>query len=224
MGRTPTPSVEPGCPDAAGRVGPPKWWSFLAAAFLAGALAWLPLKAIAYADGPPPAHTGGFGEPSCHDCHFDLPLNDPAGSLQVAVRDGGQAELEVTVVLSRPGMKAGGFQVSARFATGDRKGEQAGTLRSVDGRVEVVEDAGSGVQYGRQTRRGTGLTAPDSVRWRLDWRPPDREGRVVFHVAANAANHDDSEFGDHIYLAEARWCSRCLERVLVTRRALPHLP
>jgi hypothetical protein len=31
----------------------------------------------AYQDGPPPGNTGGFGESSCHECHFDHPLNWP---------------------------------------------------------------------------------------------------------------------------------------------------
>src|SRR5690606_8758969 len=52
----------------------------------AGACALLVAAAgvrLPYPDRPPPAHTGGFGEPTCQQCHFDAPLNDPGGALYV---------------------------------------------------------------------------------------------------------------------------------------------
>ena len=36
-----------------------------------------------YPEEPPPAHTGGFGEPTCLQCHFDGALNEPGGELRV---------------------------------------------------------------------------------------------------------------------------------------------
>ena len=34
-------------------------------------------------DGPPIAHTGGFGEPTCRVCHQGQPLNAAGGTLRV---------------------------------------------------------------------------------------------------------------------------------------------
>jgi len=45
-------------------------------------LAWPAERAQAgFPDGPPPAHTGGFGEPTCRACHFDGDLNAEGGGL-----------------------------------------------------------------------------------------------------------------------------------------------
>ena len=38
-------------------------------------------------DAPPPAHTGGFGEPTCLTCHFG-DANDPASAVSRLVADG----------------------------------------------------------------------------------------------------------------------------------------
>lgn len=40
-------------------------------------------------------------------------------------------------------------------------------------------------------------------RWRFRWRAPLDADTVRFHVAANAANGDRSEFGDRIFVHEA---------------------
>lgn len=50
---------------------------------LAATLAFVPLALTAYSDVPPPAHTGGFGEPTCGDCHDDNPVNADGGALRL---------------------------------------------------------------------------------------------------------------------------------------------
>ena len=40
-----------------------------------------PLPGNAYVEGPAAGHTGGFAEATCHECHFDQPINDPEGTL-----------------------------------------------------------------------------------------------------------------------------------------------
>lgn len=163
------------------------------------------LVGMAYVDGPPPAHTGGFGEPTCQVCHFDGGLNEPGGLLLVEglpdrYEPGAVYDLEV--VLARRDLERGGFQLGARFAEGARAGQQAGTFLPVGERV-VVDTAG-GVEYLRHTRAGTAPVSPDSLRWAVAWQAPDvGAGPVAFHLAANAANGDDSEFGDFIYALEA---------------------
>lgn len=169
-----------------------------------------------YRDGPPPGFAGGFGESTCHACHFEADLNIPPGSVTVS----GVPEqfmpgetYPLTITLTRPGMVLGGFQVTARFEDG---GAQAGTLAPGGGEAERVAVTGSGdVLYAYQRADGALPVAPDTARWVVLWTAPaespgngadaDAGGRaVLFHVAANAANGDDTVDGDYVYTAELR--------------------
>jgi hypothetical protein len=103
-------------------------------------------------------------------------------------------------------MMVGGFQLTARFEDG---GGQAGTLSVTHGdrdRVKVSTDRG--IQYAYHQRPGTALTGRNVVRWTLRWTAPPGGGSVLFHVAGNAANEDDSQFGDFIYTASVRSAAR----------------
>jgi hypothetical protein len=195
-----------------------------AAAALAGAglLAALALvharPAAANSDGPLPGFTGGFGEPTCHACHFDAPEDPGAGELVLSgvpesYRPG--AEYPVTVTLRDPRLGRAGFQLTARFAgeEGDQAGRQAGRLLAsaprgssgAEPRVEVVEYRKPTILYARQTRAGSAPVAGHEAAWTVTWIAPEEPaGPVLFHAAANAANHDDSELGDVIHLASAR--------------------
>lgn len=160
-----------------------------------------------YRDGPPPGHTGGFGEPTCARCHFDGEMNAPGGTLSIqglpgAYRPG--ARYRFSVLLTRPGMGRAGFQLAIRFADGPQAGAQAGSLARVDGRVQVVGAPGSDIQYAEHTGPGAGLSATDTAHWGLEWTAPDSTaGSVRINVAGNAANYDDSAFGDYIYMTAA---------------------
>lgn len=165
--------------------------------------------AVAYTQGPPPAHTGGFGEPTCHLCHFDQPINDPAGNLRLeGLPRAYAAEAPYTLVVSleRAGLRRAGFQLSVRFIAGPRRGGQAGRLEPLDDRLELVARESSSIIYARQTLEGSYVDAPDAARWSIEWIAPAPEAAaaVIFHLAANAANDDASELGDHIYTAEFR--------------------
>lgn len=181
------------------------WTGALTAALLIAA----PLLPAAYIDGPPPAHTGGFGGDTCHACHFENDLDAPGGSLTISgVPDTPDPSLtyHITVSLERAAMERGGFQLAARVSNGDGAGERAGTLHALDGdeRVQVVT-APDGTIYAQHTEAGTELTAPGTSSWTLAWRPPAADTTAVsFHAAANAANDDASEFGDFIYTAWAK--------------------
>lgn len=162
-------------------------------------------RAPGYPEAPPVAHTGGFGEPTCRQCHFDQPLNDPGGSLMLGgvpeVYAAGMRYLLI-VELARPAMRRSGFQVAARFVDG----AQAGTLQPVDDRTEIVVNDSSAVIYVHHTKTGTLLAASDTARWTVAWTAPEAAaGRIVFHLTANAANDDASEFGDYVYAG--RWGS-----------------
>lgn len=151
----------------------------------------LPGIALAYSEHPPAGHSGGFGEPHCGACH--APAGSPAGEPTLAVRGLPDryhrgAVYEVTIVLEAPGMNAGGMTATAR----DAAGAQAGCWQP-SGDLEVT--AGDDVAYLRHTRPDIG---PEAI-WRAEWRAPlDCAGPVQIHVAGNAANHDDSEFGDRV--------------------------
>ena len=43
------------------------------------------------------------------------------------------------------------------------------------------------------------MTSTEIASWTIAWISPTTGGSVAFHVAANAANDDASEFGDFIY-------------------------
>src|SRR5207247_2009147 len=159
------------------------------------------LAAASFRKGRPPAPTGGFGAPTCRECHFDAGLDEPGGAVAITGVPGRYAagrtyDLEVT--LRRAGMLRGGFQLAARFADGDRAGRPAGTLAPADGRTAVVWDTTTHVGYIEHTETGTDVTNA-AARWTIRCTAPaEPAGAVTFHVAANAANDDDSPLGDFI--------------------------
>ena len=153
--------------------------------------------------------TGGFGEPSCHHCHFDNPIGDPAGRLTVSGAPDTYApgvEYALKLALRRPGLSRGGFQIAARVASGPRAGSQAGRLAPADDRVQIVHDPEHpSIDYAQHTATGTRAAPDGEIAWTVRWIAPDRAGDpVVFHVAANAANDDASPLGDFVYLGEMR--------------------
>lgn len=156
-----------------------------------------------YADGPPPGRTGGFHEASCHECHVSGPLNDSTGSLTIDSLPSSyepNRDYRLTVVLTRPGMLRAGFQLAVRIQDG--VGRQAGDLAPTDDRTTLHPLAVRPIQYLQHTRKGAALTAQDTARWSFTWRAPAGLRPVAFHVAANAANDDDSPFGDFVYTRE----------------------
>ena len=195
----PTRSVVPNCPiPLQPRSRSPL--GALAALALAGASVAVPL----FKTGPPPGHTGGFGEPTCRACHSDAGLNEPGGTLAVS---GAPANYEpgrtyqLEVVLRRAGMLRAGFQLAARFADGAAPGTQAGDLAPGDARSIVISDTVLRVRYIEHNLAGTALS-DGAGRWLIRWTAPASPGGVVtFNVAGNAANDDDSPLGDFIYTA-----------------------
>jgi hypothetical protein len=61
----------------------------------------------------------------------------------------------------------------------------------------------AGVQYIHHVYGGSRRVAPDTARWQLHWTAP-QTGAVLFHLAANAADDDESPLGDFIYTASLR--------------------
>jgi hypothetical protein len=166
---------------------------------------------VGYPAFPPIAHPGGLREPTCHTRPFDAEPHAPGGTLALAGVPASYIPGErytLTVVLSHAAMSNAGFQLAARLADGPNAGAQAGELRPLDGRSAITTSGGPGVQYLHHTEMGTGLHAPGTARWEFEWIAPvagataDGSGAVVFHLVANAADSDESPFGDLIYTAE----------------------
>lgn len=179
----------------------------LAGALTAALLFAAPPPEAAYVDGPPPAHTGGFGGGTCHACHFENDLDDPGGSLTLGgVPDtfDPSATYRITVSLERAGMERAGFQLAARVSEGDDASAPAGALLALDGDARVQVVAGpDGATYAQHTEPGSALSGAAEAAWIVEWHPPTDDATVIFHAAANAANDDASEFGDFIYTASA---------------------
>lgn len=156
----------------------------------------------AYAEGAPQGFSGGFGEQSCHACHFHGEID--SGPRRVALAGVPEhfvpgERYPLTITLPRPGMKLGGFQLTARFKD---DGRQAGTLAPApDAEERIAVEAQGEVQYAGHRRNGTALAAPDTARWSLVWTAPKAVRPIVFHVAATAADGDGTVEGDFVETA-----------------------
>jgi len=159
-----------------------------------------------HVSGPPPGHTGGFGEPTCQACHTGLPLNDPSSTLEVRGLDGTYRPGHTYAVTIRVDgdiyTRRAGFQAAFRWAAGEARGTSAGALRAPGPELRVVSDSSGRVRYVAHTEAG--VDAPDGHReWTFEWTAPEPAGAISFHVAANAANGDHSPLDDLVYTASA---------------------
>jgi hypothetical protein len=160
---------------------------------------------VEYPVNPMPAHTGGFGEKSCHSCHSDFELNPEGGSLEfgwdhAAVRPG--REHVIRMSLTHADMLRAGFQLSARFADGPHAGKQAGHFVASPTHHALSEQ--EGISYLSQSLQGGLLTKPGQVDWTATWVAPRGRHRVVFHVSAVGGDKDGSAYGDWVYVSEFR--------------------
>jgi hypothetical protein len=165
----------------------------------------LPLALKAFKEGPLPNMTGGFGEPSCHSCHLDNPVNAPGGRLVltgVPPRFDSGHPYSIIVELSREHPRRGGFELSARFASGKLRGTQAGTWRLLDNRVQLQPAIDNRLLFAQHTTLGTVAATRGTLTWTIEWTAPSPAAPVRFNLAANASNDDASPLGDYIYLAE----------------------
>jgi hypothetical protein len=169
----------------------------------------LPITALGFKEGPYPNVTGGFGEQSCHLCHLDNPVNAPGGAVTL---DGvppaytpGQT-YRLTVTISREGLRRGGFEIAARFASGRQRGKQAGAWKPLDNRVQLIPGAVDKVlTFVQHNLAGSRVPATGANSWAIEWTaPPAAAAPIQFNVAANASNNDDSPLGDYIYLKTVR--------------------
>ncbi len=154
-----------------------------------------------YPEELPGTFTGGFGEDSCHSCHFDYPLNPKEGSLSL---DGLPEQYEpgnaytFAIALSREKLGQGGFQLSSRF----EDGSQAGTFNT-NSEHTTFTGTDTDIQYLQHSLKGSKVNNQTSIRWEVTWEAPDSgAGNIIFNISANAGNGDASAFGDFIYVRE----------------------
>ena len=159
-----------------------------------------PRPSVHYKDGAPPGMTGGFGGENCHSCHFDQVLDNPDGLLEVTgvpVSYQPDSIYRIKIHVARPGLGKAGFALAARFD----ENTPAGQLATLDSTARIAGDA-EATPYATHTKAGA-LIEGDTATWNLNWTAPSESDRsAVFNIAANAANGDDSEFGDWIYTVE----------------------
>ena len=168
----------------------------------------LPVAVRAFKEGPYPNVTGGFGEPSCHTCHLDNPVNALGGSLTltgIPPRYVAGETYAITVTLSREGLRRGGFEIAARFASGRLRGKQAGAWNPTDARVQLIPGAvDTALTFVQHNLAGSLTPTRGTNTWTIAWTAPSpASGPVQFNAAGNASNNDDSPLGDYIYLKSA---------------------
>jgi hypothetical protein len=172
-------------------------------------LIFIPLAAAAFKEGPYPNVTGGFGEQSCHLCHLDNPINAQGGAVSIEGVPPSFAPgttYSITVTIQREGLRRGGFEIAARFASGRQRGRQAGTWKPRDARVQLIPGAVDKVlTFVQHNLAGSRVPETGVNAWTMEWTAPTGAGAAVqFNVAANASNNDDSPLGDYIYLKSVR--------------------
>lgn len=147
--------------------------------------------------------TGGFGEETCHSCHFDYDVNWGEGSFSVSgIPETVQSKktYEIEILIERDDLGKAGFQFSARFANGTQAGRFA---ISENNRLMFTKEVPDSLQYVQHAIEGTEPVKEGMNRWQVEWESPASiTDSVYFNIAANAANGDQSEFGDWIYVKE----------------------
>jgi uncharacterized repeat protein (TIGR01451 family) len=84
----------------------------------------------------------------------------------------------------------------------DTSDEKAGTLQTLDGFTQIIDNAGPGGarQYIEHTSAGTFVGQPNGASWTFNWIAPATDiGTVTFYAAGNQANNDGNTSGDNIY-------------------------
>jgi hypothetical protein len=157
-----------------------------------------------FRDGPPARVTGGFGEDSCHACHWEAAENEGTGALRVVglpdVFEPGRT-YRLAVELEHVGMSVAGFQMAMRHAADATGAGELTVPGSETRRVAVVTERD--VQFAQHRLDGTVVAGEGATRWEVVWSAPSSGGRVLLHVAAVAGDGDESQMGDHVYTLEA---------------------
>jgi len=171
-----------------------------------------------HAKGPDPRHTGAPGDMTCAmaGCHVGTPLNGGGGNVVLATSAGttytpGQKQT-ITITINDPVAKVYGFQLTARIDKPDPVLGQAGDFTAGTQQI-VLCDLGDLKPNGKLCPANESVqfiehsspfkTNTISVTWTA---PATNVGTVTLYVAANAANGNTTETGDHIYTTQLTLC------------------
>ena len=167
-----------------------------------------------YASGPDPRYTGapGDSDQACASlgCHIGTALNGGGGSVVVNFPNGATyspgVQQTFSIVINDPSARVYGFQMTARLES-NLAGGQAGDFSANPDQQYVICDnstfkgangcpGNAPVQFIEHNRPYNTNTI--SVLWKA---PATNVGNIRVYVAANAANGDANNTGDHIYTA-----------------------
>jgi len=157
--------------------------------------------------GAPPSHTGAPNENSCavSGCHDDNKVNSGSAKVGIFINDSLHTTYE-------PGKT---YQIKVRIADADinrfgyqlvalnDNNENAGSFQITDRKLTQLEHNTFELldrQYVTYTFNGTGAIAPGIMEWSVNWTAPKNTGDVTFYTGAVAANDDETDKGDHVYL------------------------
>lgn len=148
--------------------------------------------AFAYPDAAPWGAANPAAAESCASCHYDFEpvLESTALTLDgLPDRPRPGKSYALTIAFAPESAEASGFQL---IATAGRLSAEAPDIESENNASRSTEVR----------------TEDDPLTWQVDWQAPDALNEpIVFYLAASAANHDQSPFGDQIHY-------RQLERLL----------
>ena len=197
------------------------------AAKVAVGLGVIPALMIAHKLGPDPRHTGAPGDLTCaiSGCHLGTPVNGGGGNVVLSSTAGttytpGQQQT-ITITINDSAAKIYGFQMSARIDSSPVLG-QAGDFTAGNQQIVLCD-------LGDLKPNGKPCPADESVEFiehslpfqtnkiNVTWTAPSTNvGTITFYLAANAANGDGTELGDHIYTTQLTLCP-----VLGSSQAVP---
>jgi uncharacterized protein (TIGR03437 family) len=183
--------------------------------FIAGVVVAVSSAALifGYATGPDPRYTGAPGDDpkacTSSGCHSDHALNSGGGNVVVTFPDGltytPGVQQKLTIVITDSVAKVYGFQMTARLDSNLAKA-QAGDFTAGADQVVLCENSsfkgskGCPANFPVQFIEHTKPFVTNSMT--VIWTPPATDvGGVHIYVAANAANGDGNNTGDHIYTA-----------------------
>jgi len=185
-------------------------------------LSAIPLLLYAYEYGPDAGAAGVPGETgTCNQlgCHVGTNVNAGGGSVAVSF-SGGQTyapgvKQHLVVTIEDARARRWGFELTARLTSNPKT--VAGTFSPTDTNTQLMCSsadlirqqnfatacpANLALQYIEHTLAGYNLVQASPGKYEFDWNPPASDvGSITIYVAANAANGDLTENGDHIYTA-----------------------
>ncbi|HLJ50117.1 MAG TPA: choice-of-anchor V domain-containing protein [Bryobacteraceae bacterium] len=181
------------------------------AAKMAVGLAVIPVLIYAYSTGPDPRHTAAPGDDpqacATSGCHTGTPLNGGGGNVQLTSSAGtsytpGQSQT-LTLTITDSKAHVYGFQMSARLDSSPSTG-QAGDFTAGTQQIVLCDDGSLKGNNGCPSKFPVEFIEHSSpfqtntikVKWTA---PATNVGTVTIYAAANAANGDANNTGDHIY-------------------------